>query len=103
MLGAITFGDSSIRANFKKQLNELSSDAADTDGMAGKNASQEWPSKLRKDGNVGRADRVAIIGEIGTPWDMKKHNGLLGLTKGKLKREDYDEPAKVSGLPQVAL
>lgn len=33
---------------------------------------------------------------MGTPWDMKEDNALLGLTIGKAHRADYDEPSKVS-------
>jgi hypothetical protein len=35
-----------------------------------------------------------IVGELGTPWDMKNENRLLGLAKGKLHAQDYEEPAK---------
>ena len=38
--------------------------------------------------------RIVIVGELGTPWDMKSENRLLGLAKGKLHEEDYEEPAK---------
>lgn len=35
-----------------------------------------------------------IVGELGTPWDMKNENKLLGLAKGKLHEQDYEEPVK---------
>jgi len=38
---------------------------------------------------------VAIIGEIGSPFDMKK-NALLGMAQGKKNGfKDYAEPSKV--------
>lgn len=37
-----------------------------------------------------------IVGELGTPWDMKHENIFMGLAKGKMKADDHREPAKVS-------
>lgn len=110
MLRAIKIGDDNIRDNFRNQLSELQSDASKKDGIAGNDDSQEYPSKrslachadiignLVGAGSLNEmlADVLAIVGELGTPWDLKTKSGLLGMAKGKLHRSDYAEPAKVS-------
>jgi hypothetical protein len=45
---------------------------------------------------MSKLNHAAIIGEIGSPFDMKK-TGLLGLAQGKKGGfRDYTEPSKVS-------
>jgi len=46
---------------------------------------------------------IAIIGEIGIPFDMKK-TSLFGLALGKDHKKDYRQVAKVgTGVQQFAL
>ncbi|WRT67127.1 uncharacterized protein IL334_004093 [Kwoniella shivajii] len=78
ILSALRFGSKSIRSTLRGQLGELKSDANKEEGMGNDVEGGEYPT---------------IIGEIGTPWDMKETR-LLGLAKGKTDRKDYKEPAK---------
>ncbi|WWD10145.1 hypothetical protein V865_008279 [Kwoniella europaea PYCC6329] len=78
ILSAIKLGEKSIKSTLRGQLGELKSDAHKSEGMAGHGEGGSYPT---------------LIGEIGTPWDMKSTK-LLGLAKGKADRKDYKEPAK---------
>nr|XP_018263853.1 uncharacterized protein I303_03727 [Kwoniella dejecticola CBS 10117]OBR86011.1 hypothetical protein I303_03727 [Kwoniella dejecticola CBS 10117] len=78
MISAIRFGEKSVKSVLRGQLGELKSDANKSDGIAGQDEDRNYPT---------------LIGEIGTPWDMKSTE-LFGLAKGKADRKDYKEPAK---------
>nr|XP_019042696.1 hypothetical protein I302_08401 [Kwoniella bestiolae CBS 10118]OCF21626.1 hypothetical protein I302_08401 [Kwoniella bestiolae CBS 10118] len=78
ILSALKFGEKSIKSALRGQLGELKSDAKKSEGIAGDHEGGNYPT---------------LIGEIGTPWDMKSTK-LLGLAKGKTDRKDYKEPAK---------
>nr|XP_019013519.1 uncharacterized protein I206_01588 [Kwoniella pini CBS 10737]OCF52300.1 hypothetical protein I206_01588 [Kwoniella pini CBS 10737] len=78
MISAIRFGEKSVKSVMRGQLGELKSDANKSEGIAGENDDKNYPT---------------LIGEIGTPWDMKTTK-LFGLAKGKADRKDYKEPAK---------
>ncbi|WWD15903.1 hypothetical protein CI109_100327 [Kwoniella shandongensis] len=80
IFSAIKFGTKSIRSTLRDELGELKSDAQDGDGIAGEeDGGGEYPT---------------LIGEIGTPWDMKPSSKLFGLARGKTERKDYKEPSK---------
>ncbi|WVR05246.1 hypothetical protein IAU60_002258 [Kwoniella sp. DSM 27419] len=78
ILSAIKIGTKSIKNTLRHQLGELKSDAHDNSSLATDDEGGDYPT---------------LIGEIGTPWDMKETK-LLGLAKGKANRKDYKEPAK---------
>ncbi|ORX39856.1 glycoside hydrolase superfamily [Kockovaella imperatae] len=73
MLGAAKSGASALRGNLRNQFAELKSDALDV-GLLG----ARYPT---------------LIGELGSPFDMKKSK-WLGILRGKDSRKDYREPAK---------
>ncbi|WWC90036.1 uncharacterized protein L201_004966 [Kwoniella dendrophila CBS 6074] len=78
MFSALKFGTKSIRNVLRDQLGELKSDSHKSEGIANDDEDSGYPT---------------IIGEIGTPWDMKTTK-LFGMAKGKAHRKDYKEPAK---------
>lgn len=97
---AIKLGDSSIREGFQSQLAELANDAEKKDGIAGGTDAQLYPSEFKVFNLLLWLTPAAIIGELGTPWDLKESSGLLGMAKGKVHRSDYAEPSKVIGLTE---
>jgi len=99
MFKAIKIGESSIRKNMRQQLGELRSDADKHGSIAGGDSSNKYPSTpfIKRRWTLG-ADEIALIGEIGTPFDMKE-TAMLGLAQGKKGGfEDYTQPSKVSFL-----
>ena len=96
MLGAIKIGESSIKKSMREQLGELKSDASKDKSIAGGDSSNSYPSKLIHSSWTSKLTRSAIIGEIGSPFDMKP-TALLGMAQGKRHGfKDYVEPSKVS-------
>ena len=79
MLGAVKVGPTGIRNGFKDQFAELKSDSAKQQGMA--------------DGAGSREEYPTLIGELGSPWDMKEAK-WFGIAQGKVHQKDYSTPAK---------
>ncbi|ORY33812.1 glycoside hydrolase superfamily [Naematelia encephala] len=78
-LSALKLGPSSIRDGLRDQFGELKSDSSKQDGIAADSA--------------GKREYPTLIGELGTPFDMKK-SGLLGLAKGSSQWGDYKEATR---------
>jgi hypothetical protein len=96
VLGAIKIGEQSIKKSMREQLGELKSDAIKHKSIAGGDSSNAYPSKLSLKWLACQLIRPAIIGEIGSPFDMKP-TALLGMAQGKRHGfKDYVEPSKVS-------
>ena len=100
MLGAIKLGEQSIKKSMREQLGELKSDASKHKSIAGGDASNAYPSTFLPVSLNTELTYPAIIGEIGSPFDMKP-TALLGMAQGKRHGfKDYVEPSKVSHFAQ---
>jgi hypothetical protein len=98
MSRALKFGSGAIQNGLRDQLRELKSDAVKEDGVAEHRDVDKYPSEQRDPARIESRQGhgligLAIIGEIGTPFDMKDTK-LLGLAKGKTSWGDYKQPAK---------
>ena len=79
MVRAAKLGISAVRNIMRQQFGELKSDAHKVEGMA----------REHDDGG----GYPTLIGELGSPWDMKKSK-LFGILRGKDDPKDYTEPTK---------